>query len=554
MPTNTLTFAARPFDKYDRKAESLAPAHGIKTPENEDTLQRIRDADRITIGASRRGDIATKSELFQNIGNSIILLKEAYKNTPDGFNANKLLYPIAKDQVNQDDGLTHTRRWIDSPKCSLNNQAKKDVLSILNGCKNAYDDGKSTLQAENPREYLKRQDVNGLNRLVETKMSKATLYASPEINKIQQQICNSIRKQWSPKEWDRLIDLWLQKRPSEFPVGRLQTHLQKGDKKTPANSASARFDKAGQFDVAQFISFHRFLSKHLSKDVTEAQKASYHSIKEHRGEVPAVETPSGRKDAHKIGITLRNVSTESLRDLTDVHTRPIDYKRADPTRPIHNVGMDLGYPLACGLSGTTNVHLFGLYQGHADSMNHYERTGEDRGVMTEASLRGFIEMLASTLCLDGGHSRFELYAGAMTTLQAMRNMDPPLEHQEFIDNLAKVVEPFVNGLKLYDNHYKLLIDDEMMDKAQLHDAFTDSLVHLRNGKDVAQKNTLHLHYDDMHKKLKQKEAKKDDHKTATAAPKKPVKKTKIASAPDNKHTVKPPKEDWITKLAKYLLT
>jgi hypothetical protein len=251
---------------------------------------------------------------------------------------------------------------------------------------------------------------------------------------------------------------------------------------------------------------------------------------------------------------LRNVSTESLKDLTDSHTRPVDYKRADNTRPIHHVGMKIGYPLACGLSGTTNVHLFGLYQGHADAMEHYKRTGEDRGVLNEPALRGFMEMLGSTLCYDGGHSRFELFSGAMTTLQAMRNLDPPLEHQDFVDTLASVIEPFVNELKLYDNHYKLLIDDELMDKAQLHDAFTDSLVHLRNGKDVAQKNTLHLHFDDMHKKSKHKEAKNTEDNTAAHSAKKHSKKPQTSHAPDKKHSVKPPKEDWVMKLAKFFIT
>lgn len=399
---NTITLSTIAYDKFDKKAQDHLSGHAIKTEDNKSTLDELKRADGIKMTMTKGEEPATRSELFQNVGNSIVLLKEAYKHTSIGFNANKLLYPLAKDQANQDEGFTHTRKWLDSAKCTLNNRAKTDVLTVLDGCKKAYDTGKNNLHLQGYAAYAKREDVNGLNRLVETKMSKATLYASPEVNRIQQQVCEAIKNQWSSKEWNRLIDLWIKKQPSEFPVGRLQTALQKGDKKTPANSAAARFDKAGQFDVAQFMSFHRFLSKHLSKDVTEAQKASYHSIKEHRGDVPAVDTPKGYKDAHKIGITLRNVSMESLRDLTDSHTRPVDYKRADSTRPIHNAGLNLGYPLACGLSGTTNVHLFGLYQGYVDAAEHYHNTGDSRGLLTEKALRGFVEMLASTLCLDGG--------------------------------------------------------------------------------------------------------------------------------------------------------
>lgn len=140
----------------------------------------------------------------------------------------------------------------------------------------------------------------------------------------------------------------------------------------------------------------------------------------------------------------------------------------------------------------------------------------------------------------------------MTTIQAMRNMDPPLEYPEFIDKLSKVIEPFVNEPKLYDNHYRLLIDDGMMDKAQLHDAFTDSLVHLRNGKDVAEKNTLHLHYEDIHKKAKVKTPKNDAEGTTTQPTKKSKSKPKPAPAEHKNHAVKPAKEDWVTKFMKHI--
>lgn len=497
------------YDASERRVEDIDPTHGIGTPENKRYLNELRDfalcdprlrTNRIVISSDKNLRLSTKSEVFQNLGNEMILLQEAYHRTPFQFNGADIMLYLSKDEANKDDTFFHTNRWINSNRCSIPETPRELITSFLKSVKEEYKDGERLLTAKDRDEITRRRYTSGLARLVETKQAKACLKSNNvRINENCRHLAIKIRDQHSEKFYDSMIIQWMKIQPEEYPVGRLRTTLMKAGGENMAKlSAWGMKNKLDpnneKFDVSQFMAFHRFLSTKIDSRLKEQRDSVFSgAIMPLRGNQPRFPAASQDVDRHKIGITMRNISTESLPGYTDLHTRPIDYKMPSKDLEQQIRQVDHGHPLACGLSGTTNIHLWGLYASHQDNVIAAKEGGAAYHPLSPSEMLGFLHLLASTLCLDGGHSRYEVIKAAILVHRDMKVQDLPKENREFVENLGKALDPIDTGY-LYDDFLRPVMQAGYMAEEQMHNAYSDSIVHLRNGKDIANKDYFDLRY------------------------------------------------------------
>jgi hypothetical protein len=203
-----------------------------------------------------------------------------------------------------------------------------------------------------------------------------------------------------------------------------------------------------------------------------------------------------------VGITRRRVSQDENDFYTDPHIKPTDWKRPDLTRRVHADALRNGRVLATGVSNTANIHISGMYQlglssvmtGHGEPLNKKE-------------MRRYTEMVINTMCLDGGHSRWEVLKGVNNLSHLMeKNMGEYYQiyggpennkvrkfDEDFIKSLKDIApDALVKGGLEYDLHYKKLRQEGTIDPADQINAFVNALTQLRNGSDAKKHDLMQL--------------------------------------------------------------
>jgi hypothetical protein len=416
------------------------------------------------------------------------------------------LTKLSKDFFDGKVDTKNTREWLRSSECDLNDKNKENILRILDGCRKNY----------KPDPSLERHQTNGLGRLVETELAKLNM--SYDTNAHMRAISKSIIEQVEPKKLDEILKKWMQKNPEEYPVARLSELRKKYGDSGIESIIKQDKEHDNKFDALLFVSFHRFLSQEIDKEFStkdgwrrrasvqkENQRKTLNAI---RGRRPEFETPSALKSRHAIGLGKRRVSIDFDKELTSRHTRPIDYKTAKLNQ-VHKNVIQNDKVLASGLSSTTNIHISGIYQMGLQALKNDPKL-DSKSMMqgNEAMMRSYCEMIANTLCLDGGHSHWEVFkainviAKKMETDQEKLYAEFPADKREkdydktFIKTLKKIAsDGMVNDGLDYSEHYLRLEKSKMMDPHCREDAFSHAVVQLRNGREVATDDRLNLESD-----------------------------------------------------------
>jgi hypothetical protein len=500
----------RPYnhDKADKLSEVTDPLLKLNSGQHSDPKKIFNGNNVQGISVETGRPIGTKSDYFQNIANFILVLSEGQKgsaSTPgkNEFNPRVVLAKLSKDFFDGRVETKHTRAWLQSSDCDLNKKNKENIMRILDGCRKSY----------KPDPSLDRHQINGLGRLVETELAKLNM--SYDTNAHMLAISKSILDQIEPKKIDSVLKKWIDNPPKEYPVARLSELKKKYGDKGVAGIIKQDKDHEGKFDALLFVSFHRFLSQEIDKDFStkngwkrrssvqkENQKKALNSI---RGVRPEFETPNDLKGKHAVGLGRRSVSIDFDKNLTSKHTRPIDYKSAKLNQ-IHKNVIQNDKVLGSGISSTTNIHISGVYQTGLQALkNNPSLDAKSMMQNNEVTMRGYCEMIANTLCLDGGHSHWEVFK-AINTIAKKMESDQDKLHAEysadkrekdydkvFIKTLKKIAtDGMVNDGLDYSEHYAHLEKTKMMDPHCREDAFSHAVVQLRNGRDIAAEDRLNL--------------------------------------------------------------
>jgi hypothetical protein len=493
------------YDRGDRTAAEKDSCHSLNTEKNGDLRKEFNAHDIKSVGMKKAdGGIGTRSELFQNIGNSILILQEAHKkrNGEYSFSAKETLSKLSRDFLNGDINTKECRKWLDYEKCDLPADVRRMVKNILDDCRTQF----------NPSDDVERHMVNGLGRLMQTEMSK--LHLKKDTNGEMENISKKMMAMLPPSHNQLLVNKWLNNPPEEYPIGRTQSFFQQMGRE---NTKKMIMGEKKEFDAPLFMAFQRAQLIMLDNDFKNSpyswqQRA--HAIKDGAREINGdqrgkfqklddVRNQSARTEQnYGVGITRRKVSQDENDFYTDSHIKPTDWKRPDVTRKVHADALLNGRALATGVSNTANIHISGMYQlGVSSVMLRY---GEP---LNKKEMRRYTEMVINTMCLDGGHSRWEVLKGVNNLWHLMdNNMDDYYRRyggpennsvkkfdQDFIKNLKEIApDALVKGGLEYDLHYKKMREDKTIDPADQINAFANALTQLRNGGDAKKHDLMQL--------------------------------------------------------------
>lgn len=457
------------YDSRDQRASEWSQSHSTtQTREKNDASKKIG---KIPVKMQDH-DITNYSDLIQNAVNSILLLSEVRDSSKKRFNPIHVLDKVLDDYLNSAWKFPETQEWLNSSSCKHEKEIKKELIQVLKDLSNNYKPNLGSFESKH---------INGFGRLFETKLSKNILEHNNHENFV---TCNLVKDLYRDDFWNKHIDKWHHEKPKEYPVGRLSRMKKEGTLRDSFKILNGEMIR-NKFDTTHFMAFMRNISQYLERDVKRRQELTWDKIHDMKGNSPAQKTPKELENRHFVGITRRNVSMDSLPDLTASHTRPVDYKGPDFNQVGHHVAVRMGKPLGSGISGTTNIHTIGLLQAEKDAI------AQDKPILNKKRMRHYFELLASTLCLDGGHSRYEVYK----SINIIGNELSKFKDHQSKDLGLRLLEISNNSMVNkggYKAHFDKLTADRLIPRKDILNAFTETAVQLRNGRRHVRKDTFKL--------------------------------------------------------------